>query len=70
MINAPNTNIMARFLPSIKLTLAAVIFIIPGGITPTIAAKKPKKKGRKIDIYLILKRIYVIALLISKYCFS
>jgi hypothetical protein len=61
--------------------LAAVILINPGGVIPTKAVIKPKNKetikfigkirgSKKQNYSLILNRIYVIALLISKYCFS
>ena len=67
---APAANNKARFLPSCVLIFAAVILISPGGKTPTNEVIKPKKSGVIMFIYLILKRIYVIDLFISKYCFS
>jgi len=45
--NAPKTYIRARFFPSVRLTLAAVILINPGKTSPTTAAKKPKRKGKE-----------------------
>src|SRR5574343_517595 len=66
---APAAKLIASFLPSCKLILAAVMLIKPGRITAKKAIQKPKTSGKKLVIYLILKRIYVIALLISKYCF-
>jgi hypothetical protein len=68
-----------------KFTLAAVIFSNPGG-NPNKAVIKPESKdiikfigsvsihkkatNFKNNYSLILNRIYVIALLTSKYCFS
>ena len=78
IIIAPVTKSMALSLPSFMLTFAAVILINPGNEIPMQADKKPDKKEKaKFNFlefenyfYFILKRIYVIALLISKYCFS
>ncbi len=68
---APVAKEIASFLPSTALTFAAVILIKPGGIIPIDAITKPNNKGTmNSKFYLILKRIYVIALFISKYCFS
>ena len=67
MTEAPSAKLNASFFPYCKLIFAAVILIKPGRITAKKAMQKPKTSGKKNSIYLILKRIYVIALLISKY---
>ena len=67
-IQTPIENKMPRFESSFKLIFAAVILSKPGGITPTNARTKPKKKIKVIsNVYLILNLIYVIGLFCSKY---